>query len=332
MREFLGSAPRGTATPVWHSFPVTIWRDFPGASTAARLDPAAVTVGNFDGVHRGHQHVIERTRELSRGLPVIAVTFEPHPLAVVAPDHAPKRLATTERRVELLLAAGADEIRILDFTRAMASWTPQEFVDRVLRDELRAAVVAVGDNFRFGHRAKGDTAFLRQAGEQAGFSVDALDLDGGAEPYSSTLVRAHVAAGRMRDAAEVLGRPHEISGVVRKGDQRGRELGFPTANVPVDEAFAVPPDGVYAGWVVRADGERLPAAISVGTNPTFDGVERRVESYVLDRTDLDLYGESIRVELADLLRGMVAYEGVEPLIAQMHLDVDRTREVLGIQR
>jgi riboflavin kinase/FMN adenylyltransferase len=330
MREFLGATTHRRTTHVWHSFPVTIWRDFPGASTTARTDAAAVTVGNFDGVHRGHRHVIERTRELSPGLPVIAVTFEPHPLAVIAPDRAPKRLATTERRVELLLAAGADEIRILDFTRAMAAWTPQEFVDRVLRDELSASVVAVGENFRFGHRAQGDTSFLREAGRGAGFTVDALDLDGGAEPYSSTLVRAHVAAGRMREAADVLGRPHEVSGVVRKGDRRGRELGYPTANVPVDEAFAVPPDGVYAGWLVRSDGERLPAAISVGTNPTFDGVERRVESYVLDRTDLDLYGEAIRVEFVDLLRGMVKFDGIDELVTQMGDDVARTRTVLEL--
>jgi riboflavin kinase/FMN adenylyltransferase len=330
MRALLGSARRRCRCAVWHSFPVTIWRDFPGASTNPRVEPAAVTVGNFDGVHRGHQHVIRRTRELARGLPVIAVTFEPHPLAVVAPERAPKRLATTERRVELLIAAGADEVRILDFTRAMAAWTPQEFVDRVMREELRASIVAVGENFRFGHRASGDTSFLRRVGEQAGFTVDALDLDGGTEPYSSTLVRAHVAAGRMREAAEVLGRLHEIDGVVRKGDQRGRDLGFPTANVPVDESYAVPPDGVYAGWLVRADGERLPAAISVGTNPTFNGVERRVESYVLDRTDLDLYGEAVRVEFAELLRGMVKYEGIDALIVQMDLDVVRTREVLGL--
>lgn len=315
---------------MWQSFPVTIWRDFPGASTEPRTDPAAVTVGNFDGVHRGHQHVIRRTRELAGGLPVIAVTFEPHPLAVVAPDHAPRRLTTTERRVELLLAAGADEVRILAFTREMAGWSPQEFVDRVLVEQLRASLVAVGDNFRFGHRARGDTTFLREAGERAGFVVDGLDLDGGAEPFSSTLVRRLVADGRMREAADVLGRPHEVTGIVRKGDQRGRDLGYPTANVPVDEAFAVPPDGVYAGWVVRTDGERLPAAISVGTNPTFDGVERRVESYVLDRTDLQLYGEQIRVELVELLRGMVRFDGIEPLVAQMADDVDRTRDVLAL--
>uniref|UniRef100_UPI002FCB0F3E riboflavin kinase n=1 Tax=Aeromicrobium sp. TaxID=1871063 RepID=UPI002FCB0F3E len=157
---------------------------------------------------------------------------------------------------------------------------------------------------------------------------DGLALDGGEVPYSSTLVRTLVAEGRLVEAAEVLGRPHEVSGIVVKGDQRGRELGFPTANVPVDEAYTVPPDGVYAGWLVRAAGERLPAAISVGTNPTFDGVERRVESYVLDRTDLELYGEAIRVELVDRLRGMVKYEGIDPLIAQMHQDVEKTRTIL----
>lgn len=306
-----------------------IWRDFRGAATDPRDEPSAVTVGNFDGVHRGHQHVLARTRELAGGLPVIAVTFVPHPLAVVAPDHAPARLTTIERRVELLRAAGADEVRTLDFTPEMASWSPQEFVDLVLVGQLRAALVAVGENFRFGAKASGDTSFLRQAGERAGFRVDGLALDGGAEPYSSTLVRTLVAEGRLREAAEVLGRPHEVSGVVVKGEQRGRELGFPTANVPVDEAYAVPPDGVYAGWLIRSGGARLPAAISVGTNPTFDGIERRVESYVFDRTDLDLYGEAIRVELVDRLRGMVKYEGIDPLVAQMHQDVADTRVALG---
>lgn len=330
MREFLGSGPHPSTQRVWHSFHVTIWRDILGASTAPRIEPAAVTVGNFDGVHRGHQHVIRRTREVAGDLPVIAVTFEPHPLAIVAPDRAPKRLTTTERRVELLLAAGADEVRILAFSADMAAWTPQEFIDRVLLTDLRAAHVAVGDNFRFGHRAAGNTALLREAGHSAGFTVDALDLDGGAEPFSSTLVRSHVADGRLRDAAAVLGRPHEVSGVVRQGDQRGRDLGFPTANVPVDEAYAVPPDGVYAGWFVRADGDRLPAAISVGTNPTFAGTERRVESYVLDRTDLDLYGEAVRVEFVDRIRGMVTYEGIGPLIVQMDADVASTRVLLEL--
>lgn len=330
MRTFLGVASRRAGCTVWQSFPVTIWRDILGASTARRIEPAAVTVGNFDGVHRGHQHVVQRTRELAGDLPVIAVTFDPHPLAVVAPSRAPKRLTTTQRRVELLLEAGVDEVRILAFDAEMASWTPQEFVDRILIDQLHAEIVAVGENFRFGHKASGDTAFLTATGQRSGFRVDALSLDGGERPYSSTLTRELVAAGAMREAAEVLGRPHEVTGVVRQGDQRGRVLGFPTANVPVDEAFAVPPDGVYSGWLNRADGTRMPAAISVGTNPTFDGIERRVESYVLDRTDLELYGEAIRVEFVDLLRGMVKFDGVDALVTQMNADVDRTRVSLGV--
>ena len=185
-----------------------IWRDFRGAATDPRSEPSAVTVGNFDGVHRGHQHVLARTRELAGGLPVIAVTFVPHPLAVVRPEQAPPRLTTIERRVELLRAAGADEVRILNFTAEMASWSPQEFVDRVLVEQLSAGLVAVGENFRFGSRASGDTAVLREAGERAGFAVDGLALDGGVVPWSSTLVRTLVAEGRLVEAAEVLGRPH----------------------------------------------------------------------------------------------------------------------------
>ena len=212
----------------------------------------------------------------------MAVTFDPLPREVLAPDRAPKRLTTVERRVELLRVHGADEVRVLAFSREMAGWSPEEFIERVLVDELKASAVVVGENFRFGSQAAGDVDLLRSAGIEAGFAVEGLVLEGGAEPFSSTLVRAHVAAGRLPEAAAVLGRPHEVSGVVVEGDRRGRSLGFPTANVPVDDAYAVPPDGVYAG---RLDigGEVLPAAISVGTNPTFDGHDRRVESYVIDR-------------------------------------------------
>ncbi len=305
-----------------------MWRDVPGATTETRTEPAAVTIGTFDGVHRGHQHVLNRTRELAGGAPLVVVTFDPHPMAVVRPDHEPLKLTTLERRVELLLEHGADEVRVLAFSAEMSGWSPAEFVERVLVDQLHSNLVVVGEKFRFGHKAAGDVAFLEQAGERHGFAAVGLPLIGDGEVLSSTRARAHIAAGELLEAAEVLGRPHEVSGVVARGEQRGRELGFPTANVPVDESFAVPPDGVYAGWVVRAVGDRLPAAISVGTNPTFDGVERRVESYVLDRTDLDLYDEQIRVELVDRLRGMVKYEGVEPLIAQMNDDVAKSREIL----
>ena len=218
---------------------------------------------------------------------------------------------------------------MLAFDAEMAGWSPEEFVARVIVEQLRAELVVVGDNFRFGHKAAGDVAFLKAAGAEHGFGVEGLAIVSDGEALSSTRVRELVATGDLVGAAEVLGRPHEVSGVVRRGDQRGRELGFPTANVPVDESYAVPPDGVYAGWLVRADGERLPAAISVGTNPTFDGVERRVESYVLDRTDLDLYDELIRVEFVERLRGMVKYEGVDALIDQMHQDVEQTRRLLA---
>lgn len=315
---------------VWHSAAVTTWRDLDGAATEPRQQPAAVTVGVFDGVHRGHQAVLAAARAASEA-PVVAVTFEPHPLAVLAPDKVPSRLTTIERRIELLQAHGADEVRVLAFDEEMATWDPTDFVKRVLVEQLRATDVVVGENFRFGAKAAGDLSLLRSVGSESGFRATGLALDGRTEPYSSTLVRQHVAAGRMAEAAAVLGRPHEVSGVVVEGDKRGRELGFPTANVPVDETYAVPPDGVYAGRVDIGD-EVLPAAISVGSNPTFDGTERRVESYVIDQPQhgsLDLYGRTIRVELVRRLRGMEAFDTVDALVAQMHDDVNDTRAVLA---
>lgn len=317
---------------LWQSAAVTIWREVPGAGTAPREAPSAVTVGVFDGVHRGHQAVLAAARAASGGAPVVAVTFEPHPARVLAPDRAPKRLTTIERRVELLLSHGADEVRVLAFDREMSSWSPEEFIRRVLVDELRASAVVVGENFRFGSKAAGDVELLRRVGAEAGFTAEGLTLDGGEQPFSSTLVREHVDAARLTEAAEVLGRPHEVSGVVVEGDRRGRSLGFPTANVPVDDTYAVPPDGVYAGRV-DIGSEVLPAAISIGTNPTFDGRDRRVESYIIDRpsdhSPLDLYDRLIRVELVRRLRGMDVFDTVDALVAQMHEDVADTRSVLA---
>ena len=319
-----------------YSAAVTTWRDLEGATTGARTMPSVVTIGSFDGVHRGHQAVLAAARAAADDVgadsaDVVAVTFDPHPLEVLAPEKAPKRLTSIERRIELLHAYGADEVRVLAFSREMAGWTPEEFVQRALVDDLRTAVAVVGENFRFGSRAAGDVDLLRTLGASSGFTVHGLTLDGGAEPYSSTAARSHVAAGRLVDAAEVLGRPHEVTGVVVQGDRRGRELGFPTANVPVDDAYAVPPDGVYAGRV-DIGAEVLPAAISVGSNPTFAGQERRVESYVIDRPagggSLDLYGRLIRVELVVRLRSMDAFDTVDALVAQMHEDVADTRAAL----
>ncbi len=270
-----------------------------------------MVIGNFDGVHLGHRRVVARARAVAdeRGLPVVAVTFDPHPMAVLRPDHAPTTLTTIVERAALLEQAGADAVLALPFTREVAGWSPVEFVDRILVDLLHAAAVVVGANFRFGHRASGDVALLTEAGQERDFTTEGIPLDGGPMVWSSTYVRTCLAAGDVAGAAEALGRPVTVRGVVVRGDQRGRELGFPTANVPTGQAAATPADGVYAGWLRRLDtGERYPAAISVGTNPTFDGErERRVESYVLDRDDpddwLELYDVEVEVEFVERLRG-----------------------------
>lgn len=307
-----------------------IWRSL--EEVPSDLGPTVVVVGNFDGVHLGHRHVVNRAREMAaaRSLAVVAVTFDPHPMAVLRPEHAPTTLTSLEMRAELLADAGADAVLALPFDRDVARWSPEEFVRRVLVDGLHAATVVVGANFRFGHRAAGDVATLRETGARYGFTAEGIPLDGGPQVWSSTYVRMSLAAGDVAGAAEALGRPYAVRGVVVRGDRRGRELGFPTANVPAGALTAVPPDGVYAGTLRRLDtGESYPAAISVGTNPTFDGVrERRVESYVLDRTDLDLYGVEVEVSFVDRLRGMVAFESIDKLVEQMRADVDRARALL----
>jgi riboflavin kinase/FMN adenylyltransferase len=323
-----------------------IWRDIPGTATRPRTEPAVVTIGNFDGVHRGHQHLLATAA--AAGRPVVTVTFDPHPARLFAPDSAPKLLCTLERRIELLHEHGADEIRVLAFDREIAGWSPAEFIERVIVGELRASAVVVGENFHFGARAAGDVATLAAVGATAGFTAEGVSLatsvgmgappaatldsrSGGesSEVLCSTLVRDRIAAGDMPGAAAVLGRPHEVSGVVQRGDGRGTDLGFPTANVPIDEGYAVPPDGVYAGFVV-VGGERHQAAISVGTNPTFGGIERRVESFVLDAPGgIDLYDHAIRVEFIQRLRGMEAFDAVDALVAQMHDDVAAARELLN---
>ncbi|WP_293786023.1 bifunctional riboflavin kinase/FAD synthetase [uncultured Aeromicrobium sp.] len=310
---------------------MAIWKAVDGAPAERLSGPSVVTIGVFDGVHRGHQSVLAAVRQKAdeMGATAVAITFDPHPVAVLAPQKAPKRLTTIERRVELLRGHGAGEVRVLAFSAEMSAWTPEEFIQRVVVDQVGCRHLIVGENFRFGKRAAGSVDTLREAGARDGFGVEGWTLVGDGKAFSSTRARAAIAAGDMTAAAAVLGRPHELSGTVVPGDRRGRQLGYPTANMPVDESFAVPPDGVYAAHLVRADGTRLPAAVSVGTNPTFEGVSgRRVESYVLDRDDLDLYGEAVRVEFVERLRPMVAFASVDALTAQMDEDVAATRRVL----
>jgi riboflavin kinase/FMN adenylyltransferase len=309
---------------------VQIWRSLD--DVPADLGRTAVVIGNFDGVHLGHQHVVREARAVAdrEGLRVVAVTFDPHPMAVLRPEHAPTSITDIATRAELLGAVGVDDVLALPFDREVASWTPDEFARRVLADALHAAVVVVGANFRYGTRASGDVSTLTASGDELGFRAVGVPLDGGPQVWSSTYVRTCLATGDVAGAAEALGRPFVVRGVVVRGDQRGRELGFPTANVPTRTLSAAPADGVYAGWLRRTDtGERYPAAISVGTNPTFDGErERRVESYVLDRDDLELYDVEVEVSFVDRIRGMERFDGVAALVETMHDDVRRAREIL----
>jgi riboflavin kinase/FMN adenylyltransferase len=288
-----------------------------------------VVIGNFDGVHRGHVELLRAARAAEPGSRLVAVTFWPHPMSVVRPDQVPPLLTSLSRRKELLRAAGVDEVVVVEFTPEVASWSPAQFVDTVLRP-LRPVRIVVGENFRFGFRAAGDVTTLAELGAGE-FKVQALPLvTDGTTPDSSTLIRHAVAEGDFGRVRELSDHPFRFSGLVIRGDQRGRQLGFPTANIPVEPGMAVPADGVYAGWVTRLDrpSPRWPAAISVGTNPTFDGVERRVEAYVLDRDDLELYGVEIAIDFYSRLRGQVKYSGLEPLIKQMHADVEQARHVL----
>ncbi|MFE6869471.1 bifunctional riboflavin kinase/FAD synthetase [Kitasatospora sp. NPDC057692] len=294
---------------------------------------SVVTIGSFDGVHRGHQliinRVVERARE--RGVRSVVVTFDPHPSEVVRPGSHPPLLAPQPRRAELIEELGVDAVLVLPFTTAFSKETPEEFFRQVLVDALHACLVVEGPNFRFGHRAAGDVALLAELGRAADCGVEVVDLQvrgaaGDGEPFSSTLTRRLVGSGDVAGAAEVLGRPHRVEGVVVRGAQRGRELGYPTANVETVPHSAVPADGVYAGWLT-ADGERMPAAISVGTNPTFDGTARTVEAYAIDRVGLDLYGLHVAVDFLVYLRGMEKFDSIEALLDRMADDVKRAREL-----
>ena len=314
------------------------WRGY--EAVPAGWGRSVVTIGVFDGVHRGHQatigHAVKQAHD--RGLKSVVVTFDPHPAEVVRPGSHPAVLTEPDRQAELIEELGVDGLCVQPFTLDFSRLSPEAFVYHVLVERLHAALVVVGENFRFGHQAAGDVRLLTELGQRFGFAVESPPLIAeGGTVFSSTYIRACVSAGDIAAAATALGRPHRLEGVVVRGDRRGRELGFPTANLLHSRYAAVPADGIYAGWFLRRPSggdsqepltERHPAAISIGTNPTFSGTQRRVEAYLLD-FDGDLYGEYVAVEFIARLREQRTYQEIEALVAQMGQDVAETRMVLA---
>lgn len=296
-----------------------------------------VTIGVFDGVHRGHQRIVAKAARLGKklGLPLVVVTFDPHPDEVIRPGSHPPLLCTPRFRAELLGRFGADAVCVVPFTYELSQVLAEDFVRIVLVDGLHAAAVVIGEDFRFGNKAAGNVGLLGELGEKYEFFVEGIPLfaDHGVT-VSSSWIRDLLSAGEVEAAAAELGRPHRVEGVVVRGMQRGRALGFPTANAEPPPYTVIPGDSVYAGWLASlapdgAETDRWPAAISVGTNPTFGGVDRSVEAYALDRDDLDLYGVHVAVEFTKRLRGQLTFSTVDELIAQMVDDVAAARKALG---
>ncbi|CAN5123593.1 bifunctional riboflavin kinase/FAD synthetase [soil metagenome] len=299
-----------------------------------------VTIGAYDGVHLGHQVVIGKVRDLAaaRSLETVVVTLDRHPAAIVRPDSAPKLLCDLDQKLELLAATGVDAAYVIRFDAERATETAEEFVDDVLVGCLNARTVVVGEDFHFGHKRGGDVALLREMGATRRFAVEGLALVDahGQEALegpnvSSTAIRKLLGDGDVIGAKSLLGRPHEVRGTVEAGDRRGRDLGFPTANLAIAEDILLPANGIYAGWFERPDGSVLATAINLGHRPTFyDRPEGAplLECHLLD-FDGDLYGESVMVRFIERLRGEERFDSVEALVAQMHADCDRTRVVLG---
>ncbi|HEX6341783.1 bifunctional riboflavin kinase/FAD synthetase [Umezawaea sp.] len=296
-----------------------------------------VTIGVFDGVHEGHQALIARAVELAhqRGVPSVLMTFDPHPSEVVRPGSHPAQLTTLRRRAELVEQLGVDVFCVLPFTVELSRMPANEFVHEVLVDQLHVAAVVVGENFTFGQKAAGNVDLLRHLGQRFGFVTEGADLvtdtqsGDDAVTFSSTYIRACIDAGDVAAAAAALGRPHRLDGIVVRGDGRGRELGFPTANLSMTRFAAVPADGVYACWFIHSDGRKLPAAVSVGTNPTFSGRERRVEAFVLDVQE-DFYGQRVALDFVSRVRGQLTFDSGEALVVEMHRDVDKVGALLGL--
>ena len=305
----------------------------PGNCTSAR--PCAVTIGAYDGVHTGHRLVIDRVRRVAaeQGLASAVVTFDQHPASVVRPESAPRLLTDAQQKLELLAETGVDYVMLVHFDRERSEETAEEFVREVLVNCLDTKAVVVGHDFHFGYKRLGNVPLLQDMGAELGFDVTGLRLFSGGlgrDPISSTRIRGLLADGAVGEAASLLGRPHQVRGTVAHGDKRGRELGYPTANVSLPANIALPADGVYAGWYTRPDGVCRPAAISLGRRPTFyrEAGLSLLEVHLLD-FDGDLYDEPARVDFVAHLRSQARFESAQALIDQMGRDVATTRQVLG---
>jgi riboflavin kinase/FMN adenylyltransferase len=305
---------------------------FPSRDAVPRdFGPSAVTVGKFDGLHLGHRDVLRQLCDAARarGLVPAVVTFDRNPLAVLRPDQAPPPLVSPAQKVELFEQAGIGAVLMLPFTEELARLSAEAFVQRFLVDALHAELVLAGRDFRFGDRGSGDLTSLQGFGQSLGFEVQMIeDYARDGRRVSSTWIRDMLSEGRVGEAAELLGRRPAVRSRVVHGEQRGRELGYPTANLDPDLEGMLPLDGVYAAWAV-VDGERYGAAVSIGNNPTFDNVpQHQVEAHLLDQ-HLDLYGRTITLEFVDYIRPMQRFAGVDALVAQLQEDERRIRQVLA---
>lgn len=286
---------------------------------------SVVVIGVFDGVHRGHQEVLNQAKVIADGEKIIALTFDPHPMSVFAPDRAPTLLTILTDRIELLKIHNADQVAVMKFTPEFAAMSPEDFVNRILVEQLSATKVVVGNNFTYGFKAAGNIDSLKKHSEFETIVLDLTPAEG--EVVSSTRIRKLIIEGDVEQARTLLTRPHRLDGIVVHGEKRGREIGYPTANLGDLEHQTIPADGIYAGWLTVGI-DRWPAAISIGTNPTFDGVRgRQVEAYALDQVGLDLYSQNATIEFGWRLRETLKFDGLQPLLDQMAKDCAKAREL-----
>jgi riboflavin kinase/FMN adenylyltransferase len=284
-----------------------------------------LAIGIFDGVHLGHQQIISSARDHGD---VTVITFDPHPVSVLAPERTPTQIISLKDRIELLKSAGAKSVEVINFTKEFSQLSADQFIEDVLVGRFAAEHVVIGQNFNFGHKAQGTPKYLAQVGPKYGFDVNIVKLaEDRGSAISSTRIRSLIIDGQIERANELLTRNYYLSGPVVHGEKRGREIGYPTANIGLEKLATIPADGVYAGWLT-VENQRWPAAISIGTNPTFAGVRgRQVEAYAIDEVGLDLYDKVAKVEFGFRLRDTLKFDGLAPLLDQMKIDCDQARKL-----